>query len=124
MLIATAGVVLVVGGANLRHLLKLGALALALIIGFVLMASYRVERFTAFLDPWSEPQGASYQLIQSLYAIAHGGVTGAGFGQSIQKYFYLPFRTPISSSPSSPRNSDLSAASCLCSSTCSFCGGC
>lgn len=91
VLIATAGVVLVVGGANLRHLLKLGALALALIIGFVLMASYRVERFTAFLDPWSEPQGASYQLIQSLYAIAHGGVTGAGFGQSIQKYFYLPF---------------------------------
>lgn len=91
VLIATAGVVLVVGGANLRHLLKLGVVALALIIGFVLMASYRVERFTAFLDPWSEPQGASYQLIQSLYAIAHGGVTGAGFGQSIQKYFYLPF---------------------------------
>ncbi|HEY8342964.1 MAG TPA: putative lipid II flippase FtsW [Calditerricola sp.] len=91
VLIATAGIVLVVGGANLRHLMKLGALALALITGLVFMASYRVKRFTAFLDPWSEPQGASYQLIQSLYAIAHGGVTGAGFGQSIQKYFYLPF---------------------------------
>lgn len=91
VLIATAGVVLVTGGANLRHLLKLGVLALALITGFVLMASYRIERFTAFLDPWSNQQGAAYQLIMSLYAIAHGGVTGAGFGQSIQKYFYLPF---------------------------------
>jgi cell division protein FtsW len=52
--------------------------------------SYMSKRIEGFLDPWSDPLGKGYQLIQSLYAIGSGGITGRGFGESIQKRFYLP----------------------------------
>ncbi|MGO4274640.1 FtsW/RodA/SpoVE family cell cycle protein, partial [Paenibacillus sp. TAF58] len=45
---------------------------------------------TSFLDPFSDPQGNGLQVVQSLYAFGHGGLTGAGFGQGIQKLHYLP----------------------------------
>src|SRR5690606_29013725 len=53
--------------------------------------NYRLSRITSYLDPWADPLDSGYQLIQSLYAFGHGGVTGAGFGQSIQKLHYLPY---------------------------------
>jgi cell division protein FtsW len=43
------------------------------------------------VDPWSDPRGDGYQLVQSLLAIGSGGVTGTGYGLSQQKLFYLPF---------------------------------
>ncbi|MNP34713.1 Lipid II flippase FtsW [compost metagenome] len=52
--------------------------------------SYRKDRITAFLNPFEDPEGAGYNLIQSLTAIGQGGITGSGFGQSIQKLHYLP----------------------------------
>jgi cell division protein FtsW len=101
ILVAGALIVIVVGGANLKHLFLLcaggggvGAIAFAL---YVLNKgansegiAYKIARFTSFLDPWSDPQGRSFQIIQSLYAFGHGGITGAGFGQGIQKLQYLP----------------------------------
>lgn len=51
---------------------------------------YRVERFTAFLNPWSDPFGSGFQLTQSLIAIGSGAWTGLGLGASVQKLFYLP----------------------------------
>ena len=51
---------------------------------------YIMDRFTTFLDPFNDPQGKSYQIQQSLIAIGSGGVIGRGFGQSIQKFEYLP----------------------------------
>lgn len=97
ILILSALLVIIVGGANLKHVFYLGgaaagALSIIIAIYFVKTGgdSYRIARFTAFLDPWSDPLDTGHQLIQSLYAFGHGGLTGAGFGQSIQKLHYLP----------------------------------
>ncbi|MDA0867216.1 MAG: FtsW/RodA/SpoVE family cell cycle protein [Cyanobacteria bacterium] len=63
------------------------------VAGFSLsMNAYQRERITAFLDPWADPMGNGYQLIQSLLAIASGGFWGSGFGFSQQKLFYLPIQ--------------------------------
>jgi cell division protein FtsW len=52
--------------------------------------AYRLERFMAFLDPWADPQGTGFHIIQGLYAIGSGGLLGLGLGQSRQKFLYLP----------------------------------
>ena len=49
-----------------------------------------MDRITSFIDPWNDPLGTGFQIIQSLYAIGPGGLLGNGFGNSIQKQFYLP----------------------------------
>ena len=49
-----------------------------------------MDRITSFIDPWSDALGTGFQIIQSLYAIGPGGLLGTGFGNSIQKHFYLP----------------------------------
>ncbi|MFN7916038.1 MAG: putative lipid II flippase FtsW [Vicinamibacterales bacterium] len=79
-------------GAGLSYLYVLGAAALAIPAGLLVMfgAAYRRARFTAFLDPWADPQGTGFQLIQSLIAVATGGVTGRGLMQGVQKLFFLP----------------------------------
>ena len=51
---------------------------------------YRLARITSFIDPWKDPLGAGFQIIQSLFAIAPGGILGVGFDNSMQKHFYLP----------------------------------
>jgi cell division protein FtsW len=54
------------------------------------MAPYRLRRIMAFWDPWSDPRGSGFQIIQSWLAFANGGVVGEGVGGSRQKLFYLP----------------------------------
>ena len=49
-----------------------------------------MKRIVSFLNPWSDPLGSGFQIIQSLYAIGPGGLLGLGLGNSIQKHFYLP----------------------------------
>ena len=56
----------------------------------VLRVPYRASRVTAYLNPWNDPQGSGFQIIQSFIAFGLGGVHGAGLGQGIQKLFYLP----------------------------------
>ncbi|GAA0294265.1 cell division protein FtsW [Gracilibacillus halotolerans] len=88
--VLTCFLLLFTAGAQIKHFLLLG---LTGIIGFVLLiasAPYRINRITAFLDPWQDPLGNGFQIIQSLYAIGPGGLLGVGFGNSLQKYFYLP----------------------------------
>ncbi len=53
-------------------------------------APYRLQRLTAYTDPWSDPYGSGFQLIQSLIAYGRGEYLGVGLGNSIQKLFYLP----------------------------------
>ncbi|WP_017726512.1 putative lipid II flippase FtsW [Halalkalibacterium ligniniphilum] len=77
-------------GAKWRHLVGLAIVGLSLFIVFATSASYRMERLTSFMDPFSDPYGSGLQLVQSYIAIAHGGLTGAGLGQSVQKLLYLP----------------------------------
>ncbi|WP_334071901.1 MULTISPECIES: stage V sporulation protein E [Paenibacillus] len=77
-------------GARIKHLAGLAAVGVLGFIGLILAAPYRLQRITAFLDPWSDPLGAGYQIIQSLYAIGPGGLAGLGLGMSRQKYSYVP----------------------------------
>lgn len=70
----------------------LGALALPGVIYFILSPEYeyRRNRILSFLNPWQDPLGTGYHIIQSLYALGSGGLFGMGLGQSRQKYYYLP----------------------------------
>ena len=79
-------------GAGLSYLYVLGAAALAIPAVVLLMfgAAYRRARLTAFMDPWADPQGTGFQLIQSLIAVGTGGITGRGLMQGVQKMFFLP----------------------------------
>ncbi|MED4958207.1 stage V sporulation protein E [Paenibacillus macerans] len=77
-------------GARILHLAGLAGLGTLGFVGLILAAPYRLKRITAFLDPWSDPLGAGYQIIQSLYAIGPGGLAGLGLGMSRQKYSYVP----------------------------------
>nr|VFK51654.1 MAG: cell division-specific peptidoglycan biosynthesis regulator FtsW [Candidatus Kentron sp. TUN]VFK52316.1 MAG: cell division-specific peptidoglycan biosynthesis regulator FtsW [Candidatus Kentron sp. TUN]VFK52747.1 MAG: cell division-specific peptidoglycan biosynthesis regulator FtsW [Candidatus Kentron sp. TUN] len=61
-----------------------------LLVGFILMEPYRLERLTVFVNPWADPFGSGFQLTQALIAIGRGEWFGAGLGGSIQKLFYLP----------------------------------
>ena len=81
---------LFIGGMNMSFVFKTGLLGIIGIIGLILVAPYRLQRILSFLDPWSDPLGSGFQIIQSLYAIGPGGLLGMGFGNSIQKHFYLP----------------------------------
>lgn len=68
--------------------LFMGAMGMGAII--LMMQPYRIKRFISFLDPWSDPDDAGYQIIQSMSAIGSGGWMGMGVGQGISKYKYLP----------------------------------
>lgn len=88
-----AGVFLVLlfaSGAELSHLLGMGAAGLSVVVVSVLAKPYRLKRITSFLDPDADPQGSGYHAIQSLLAIGSGGLVGRGFGVGHQKYKYLP----------------------------------
>ncbi|HHQ14399.1 MAG TPA: cell division protein FtsW, partial [Chromatiales bacterium] len=79
-----------VGGARLRDVALVAGLALAAGAVLAIASPYRMARITGFMDPWADPFGSGFQLIQSLIAIGSGGWFGAGLGSGIQKLFYLP----------------------------------
>ncbi|MEG0025932.1 MAG: putative lipid II flippase FtsW [Bacilli bacterium] len=81
---------LFIGGVKSKFFLKIGIAGLIGIIGLILLAPYRLKRILSFLNPWDDPLGSGFQIIQSLYAIGPGGLFGMGLGNSIQKHFYLP----------------------------------
>ena len=80
---------LFISGTRLRYLASLSLFALPVIIMLVLKP-YRLKRVTCFLDPWKDPQGCGFQLVQSFIALGSGGVNGVGLGSSKQKLAYLP----------------------------------
>ncbi|WP_203362226.1 stage V sporulation protein E [Bacillus sp. REN10] len=90
VMVGTCVVMIFVAGARIFHFTLLGMIGLAGFVGLVLSAPYRMKRITSFLDPWSDPLGSGFQIIQSLYAIGPGGLFGLGIGESRQKYYYLP----------------------------------
>ncbi len=90
VMFGTAVVIILISGASLRHFAGLGLVGLAAFVGLVASAPYRLERITSYLDPWKDPLGSGFQIIQSLYAIGPGGLFGLGLGESRQKFFYLP----------------------------------
>lgn len=84
-------VMMYVGGANLLHLGVLGGGAGVGLYILLFTQQYRQNRISAFMDPWSDPAGKGYQLIQSLYSLGAGGIFGRGFGNSRQKFLFLPY---------------------------------
>ena len=82
--------VLFISGVNMKYFYTFGAFGVAGVIILILIAPYRLDRITSFLNPWSDPLGTGFQIIQSLYAIGPGGLLGFGFLNSRQKHFYLP----------------------------------
>ncbi len=81
---------LFVSGVKMNFFIKIGLLGLVGVVVLIIIAPYRMERIVSFLNPWSDPLGSGFQIIQSMYAIGPGGLLGLGFGNSIQKHFYLP----------------------------------
>src|SRR5699024_11118936 len=90
VLVLTCILMIYAAGARLTHFVGLALLGLTGFVFLILSAPYRISRITAFLNPWEDPLGDGFQIIQSLYAIGPGGLMGVGFGESLQKYFYLP----------------------------------
>ena len=81
---------LFIAGVNIKFFIGLGAIGVVGIVGLIMIAPYRMDRITSFIDPWKDPLGTGFQIIQSLYAIGPGGLLGQGFLNSRQKQFYLP----------------------------------
>ena len=79
-----------ISGCDVSIFYKLGIIGIIGIIVLIIIAPYRMSRITSFLNPWSDPLGSGFQMIQSLYAIGPGGLLGFGFMNSRQKHFYLP----------------------------------
>lgn len=90
VMLGAALMIVFAAGARMKHLGFLALGGAAGFVGLILAAPYRLKRITGFLDPWSDPLGAGYQIIQSLYAIGPGGLGGLGLGMSRQKYSYVP----------------------------------
>lgn len=90
VLFCTGIILIFAAGARTKHLMGLVLLGISGFVGLILAAPYRINRITAFLNPWQDPLGAGYQIIQSLFAIGPGGLMGLGFGMSRQKHLYLP----------------------------------
>lgn len=82
--------VLFIGGAKFSHMLFLFFLSLPIICLLIFTVPYRALRITAFLNPWLDPKGSGFQIVQSQIALGSGGGFGLGLGRGRQKLFFLP----------------------------------
>ena len=86
----TTIIMLLAAGAKLIHFFLLGIPAVPAFIALIVAEPYRLKRLLAFRDPWADPLGAGFHIIQSLLALGSGGIFGLGLGRSRQKFWYLP----------------------------------
>ena len=92
MMLALIFVVMIyTAGARAMHLAMAAAPALVVVAGLLIFVPFRLKRMIVFLDPWADPQGSGFQVVQSLIAIGSGGIDGLGFAQGKQKMLFLPF---------------------------------
>jgi cell division protein FtsW len=91
MLAIVFGVLIYTAGARLFHLGLVTLPALIGLAGLLIFVPFRMRRMIMFLDPWADPQGSGFQVVQSLIAIGSGGPNGLGFAQGKQKMLFLPF---------------------------------
>jgi cell division protein FtsW len=90
VLVLVVSSIVFAAGLSYRYLIGAGVLVAPMALALILGSSYRKRRLFAFLDPWSDPLGDNFQLIQSLIAIGSGGPLGTGLMAGIQKLYYLP----------------------------------
>ena len=79
-----------IAGVDLKQLLMVMVPGIIAMIGLIAAKPYRIKRMIAFANPWSDPRGAGFQIIQSMIAMGSGGLFGVGLAHSKQKLFYLP----------------------------------
>jgi len=89
-LLAVVGVMVFAAGLSYRYLVGAVVLMVPALAIILIQEPYRVQRLLAFLNPWADPLGAGFQIIQSLIAVGTGGVFGKGLMEGVQKLFYLP----------------------------------
>ena len=89
-LLLIAAVMVFAAGLNYRYVAGAALLALPALYIAVMGSPYRRRRTLAFLNPWEDPLGDGFQIIQSLIAVGTGGITGKGLMNGVQKLFYLP----------------------------------
>ena len=82
--------ILFIAGVDLKFFIFGGVVGVIGVVILILIAPYRMNRITSFIDPWKDALGTGFQIIQSLYAIGPGGLLGTGYLNSVQKHFYLP----------------------------------
>jgi len=87
-----AASLMLIGGSNIKYFVWVAGLGAAALLIFILTGGiqYALDRLVYWRDPFASPLKEGYQVIQSMYAIASGGLTGQGLGQSKQKFLYLP----------------------------------
>lgn len=91
ILVLSAGAAILFAAGVRLGWFAIGGAAVAVMGGImVFVVGYNSSRLKTWLNPWWDPSDKGYQIVQSLYAVASGGLTGLGFGQSRQKYLYLP----------------------------------
>ncbi len=88
----TTVILFFVAGVRITHLFTVVLVSLPVAAAAIFLKSYRFNRILVFLNPWSDPHGRGYQIIQSLIAIGSGGFWGLGIANSKQKFFYLPMQ--------------------------------
>ena len=84
------GVMVFTAGLPYRHVFTLGLVMVPLLVAVLVSSEYRRRRLISFLDPWADPLGDGFQLIQSQIAVGTGGLFGQGLMAGVQKLFYLP----------------------------------
>lgn len=89
-LLVVISVMVFAAGISYRYLLGAGLLMLPALYVILMQADYRRRRLLTFMDPWADPLGDGFQIIQSLIAVGTGGVFGKGLMSGVQKLFYLP----------------------------------
>ena len=83
-------VMVFVAGMNMKFVIAMFGSGVAAFLVLALTSEYRLKRILSFLDPFQDPLGNGYQVIQGLYALGSGGLFGMGLGKSQQKWFYIP----------------------------------
>lgn len=84
-------IMLFLGGMKFKHFAVIATPVLIALPLMIILEPYRMKRLIAFIDPWANPLSEGYQLIQSYYALGSGGLFGLGYGNSRQKFLFLPF---------------------------------
>lgn len=90
VMVCSIVIMVLAADSPLHYFVRVGMLGFGGLIALILSAPYRLARITSFIDPWQDPLGSGFQIIQSLFAISPGGILGVGFDNSMQKHFYLP----------------------------------
>lgn len=85
----TGFAMLFIAGMRAFHTMLLGGMGVVGGAALIAIAPYRVKRFMTFLNPFADVSGDGWQVVNSIYAIAQGGLNGVGYGKGVQKYFYL-----------------------------------